>query len=226
MQSISLHELHNLYFQFSGGSSSSTSSASNDMVFRSATANAGFLNCREVRDAFCSIFNDTQQAIPVLEDFSFLTVCRKAVSHIFADICTPRARLQKPLSKDGFPTLEYPPKPLAGHPKPLAGHPKPLAGHQKPLAGHPKPLAGLAKIVTGGRTLKSKPSLPHARTQPATRALHERLAPGRCVERRAAQKDARRARRGRQRRRGRRRGQTRPTAQPTGGGGGRQSRAG
>ena len=62
--------------------------------------------------------------------------------------------------------------------------------------------------------------------QPASRALHKRLAPGRCVERRAAQKDARRARRGRQRRRGRRRGQTRPTAQPTGGGGGRQPRAG
>ena len=46
VHSISLHELHNLYFQFSDGSSSSTSSASNDMVFRSATANAGFLNCR------------------------------------------------------------------------------------------------------------------------------------------------------------------------------------
>ena len=29
----------------------------------------------------------------------FLMVCRKAVSHIFADICTPRARLQKPMSK-------------------------------------------------------------------------------------------------------------------------------
>ena len=45
----------------------------------------------------------------------FLTVCRKAVSHIFADICTPRARLQKRLSKDGFWTLEYCQKPLAGH---------------------------------------------------------------------------------------------------------------
>ena len=70
----------------------------------------------------------------------FLTVCRKAVSHIFADICIPRARLQKPLSKDGFPTLEYSPKPLAGH------------------------LYGRAKIVTGCRTPKSKPSLQNART--------------------------------------------------------------
>ena len=62
--------------------------------------------------------------------------------------------------------------------------------------------------------------------QPATQALHKRLAPGRCVERRAAQKDALRAQRGGQRRRGRRRGQMRPTAQPIGGGGGRQPRAG
>ena len=38
--------------------------------------------------------------------------------------------------------------------------------------------------------------------QQATRALHKRLAPGRCVEMRAAQKDACRAWRGRQRRRG------------------------
>ena len=70
----------------------------------------------------------------------FLKVCRKAVSHIFADICTPRARLRKHLSKDGFPTLEYRLKPLAGH------------------------LYGPAKIVTGGRTPKSKPTLPHAMT--------------------------------------------------------------
>ena len=40
MQSISLHELHNLYFRFSDGLSSSTSSTSNDMMFRAATANA------------------------------------------------------------------------------------------------------------------------------------------------------------------------------------------
>ena len=90
---------------------------------------------------------------------------------IFADICTPPARLRKPLSKDGFSTLENRPKPLAGH------------------------LYGLAKIVTGGRNPKSKPSLPHARTalsrQKATRALHKRLAPRRCVERRAAQKETR-----------------------------------
>ena len=91
-----------------------------------------FLTAEEVCDVFRSIFNDTQQAIPGLEG--------KEVSHIFADICTPRARLLKPLSKDGFPTPEYRPKPLAGH------------------------LYGLAKIVTAGRTPKFKPSLPHART--------------------------------------------------------------
>ena len=54
--------------------------------------------------------------------------------------------------------------------------------------------------------------------QPETRALHKRLAPGRCVERSAAQKDALSAGRGRQRRRRRRRGQTRPIARPTGAG--------
>ena len=91
-----------------------------------------FSTAEEVRNAFRSIFNDTQQAIPGLEG--------KEVSHIFVDICTPRARLRNPLSKDGFPTLEYRPRPLAGH------------------------LYGLAKIMTGGRTPKSKPSLQHART--------------------------------------------------------------
>ena len=70
----------------------------------------------------------------------FLTMCQKAISHIFADIRTPRARLRKPLSKDVFPTLEYRPKQIAGH------------------------LYGLAKLVTGGRTPKSKPSELHART--------------------------------------------------------------
>ena len=30
-----------------------------------------FSTAEEVRDAFCSIFNDTQPAIPGLEDFSF-----------------------------------------------------------------------------------------------------------------------------------------------------------
>ena len=123
-----------------------------------------FSTAEEVRDVFLSIFNDTQQAFPGLEG--------KEVSYIYADICTPPARLRKPLSKDGFLTLENRPKPLAGH------------------------LYGVAKIVTGGRNPKSKPSLPHARTalsrQKATRALHKRLAPRRCVERRAAQKETRR----------------------------------
>ena len=68
----------------------------------------------------------------------FLTVCRKVVSHIFADICTLRARLQKLLSKDGFLTLEHRPKQLAGH------------------------LYGLAKIVNGGRVNRGAQSKPPA----------------------------------------------------------------
>ena len=68
-----------------------------------------FSTAEEVSNAFRSesTFNDRQQAIPGLEG--------KEVSHIFADSCTPQARLRKPLSKDGFPTLENRPKPLAGH---------------------------------------------------------------------------------------------------------------
>ena len=74
-----------------------------------------FLTVEEVCIAFCSTSNDTQQQSLDWKTSLFLTVCRKAVSHIFADICTPLARLQKPLSKDGFPKLEYRLKPLAGH---------------------------------------------------------------------------------------------------------------
>ena len=37
----------------------------------------------------------------------FHTVCWRAVSHIFANICTSQARLWKALSKDGFTALEY-----------------------------------------------------------------------------------------------------------------------
>ena len=56
-----------------------------------------FSTAEEVRDAFCSIFNDTQQAIPGLEDFSFSYGVPEGGLHIFADICTPWARLRKHL---------------------------------------------------------------------------------------------------------------------------------
>ena len=46
-----------------------------------------FSTAEEVRDVFCSIFNDTQQAIPGLEDFSFSYGVQEgglAYSRIFA----------------------------------------------------------------------------------------------------------------------------------------------
>ena len=99
-----------------------------------------FSTTEEVRDAFCSIFNDTQQAIPGLEDLSFsYGVPEGGFVHIRGYLHSS-SKIAEHLSKDGFPTLEYRPKPLAGH------------------------LYGLAKMVTGGRTPKFKPSLPHART--------------------------------------------------------------
>ena len=104
-----------------------------------------FSTAEEVHYVFCSvcsIFNDTQQAMPGLEDFSFSFGVQEGG---FAHICgclhssSKIAEASVQASKDGFPTLEY---------------------RQKPLAGH---LYGLAKIVTGGRIPKSKPSLQHAR---------------------------------------------------------------
>ena len=54
-----------------------------------------FSPAEEICDAIRSILNDAQQAILGLEGFSFLTVCQKAVSHMFADFCTPRTSTNK-----------------------------------------------------------------------------------------------------------------------------------
>ena len=145
MHSISLHKLHILYFQFSGVSSSSTSSASNEMVFRSATAIAGVLDCRGNSRRVLPHFQRHATSNPWIGRLLFFLRCATdsagrwflTYSRIFALL---EQDCRKPPSKDGFLTLEYRPKPLAGH------------------------LYGLAKIVTGGRSPKSKPSLLLART--------------------------------------------------------------
>ena len=81
--SISLHELHNLYFQFSDGSSSSTAIA----YFALQLQMPDFSTAEEVRYAFCSIFNDMQQAIPGLEDFSFSHgVPEGSIAHICGNL--------------------------------------------------------------------------------------------------------------------------------------------
>ena len=121
-------------------SSSSTSSASNNMVFHSVTANTYFSTAEEVRYEFSSIFNDTQQAIPGLEDFSFsYGVLEGGFAHIRGYLHSS-SKIAEASVQGYFPTLEYRPKPLAGH------------------------LYGLAKMASGGRTPKSKTSLQHART--------------------------------------------------------------
>ena len=170
------------------------------MVFRSETANAGFLDCRGRLRKFAmrsAPFSTTRNKQSLrLEDISCsYGVLEGGFAHIHGYLHSS-SKIAEASVQGLFSDARIPPETTRWTPVRPAEPPNP---------------SHLCRIR--GR-------------QPATRALHKRLAPGRCVERRAAQKDARRARRGRQRRSGRRRGQTRPTSQPTGGGGGRQPRAG
>ena len=111
--------------------------------------NAGFLDCRG--SSLCFLLHFQRHSTSNLWIGRLLNFLRcagrqfRTYSRIFALLAESSSKIAEALSKDGFPTLEYRPRPLAGH------------------------LCGLAKImmlmiVTEGRTPKSKPSLPHART--------------------------------------------------------------
>ena len=68
-----------------------------------------FSSAEDVRLVFLAILEDAQgnRSIPGLQDLSYsYHVPEHGGRELHTDICTPQARLARPLSKDGYSTIE------------------------------------------------------------------------------------------------------------------------